>query len=226
MISTAYLAGQYLKQQNFDKKVYIVGSTGISRELDLLGIKSTGVGPDVLQGSLMTLVKEQFKPDPDVGAVIVGFDEHISFPKMMKAATYLDNPSTIFIATNTDERFPMPSFVVPGTGSIVKSIETCAERKAIVMGKPENWLCDIFFQDEIKRDSKKFLMIGDRLNTDILFGKNNNFQTLLVETGVHKIEKVQEIVNKVNNGDAEPELEKQVPDFYISSLGALFDNFD
>lgn len=226
MISTAYLAGQYLKQLNFDKKVYIVGSTGISRELDKLGIRSMGVGPDILNGSLLTLVKEQFQPDKDVGAVIVGFDEHISFPKMMKAASYLNDPSCLFIGTNTDERFPMPNFVVPGTGSIVKAIETCAERKAVVMGKPENWLCDIFFKEEIHRDSKKFLMIGDRLNTDILFGNNNNFQTLLVESGVHKIDKVQEIVDKVNAGEADDELEKQVPDFYISSLGNLFDNYD
>lgn len=226
MISTSYLAGQYLKQRNFDKKVYIVGSTGIARELDALGIRHTDVGPDVLNGSLMTLVKEQFVPDPEVGAVIVGFDEHISFPKMMKAASYLNNPSTLFIATNTDERFPMPNFVVPGTGSIVRAIETCAERKAVVMGKPENWLVDIFFKEEIHRDSKKFLMIGDRLNTDILFGKNNNFQTLLVESGVHKIEKVQEIVDQVNSGEADPELEKQIPDFYISTLGDLFNDYD
>lgn len=226
MISTAYLAGQYLKQRNFDKKVYIVGSTGISRELEALGIRHTGVGPDILNGSLMTLVKEQFKPDPEVGAVIVGFDEHISFPKMMKAASYLNDPSTLFLATNTDERFPMPNFVVPGTGSIVKAIETCAERKPVVMGKPENWLCEIFFKEEIHRDSKKFLMIGDRLNTDILFGKNNNFQTLLVESGVHKIEKVQEIVDQVNSGEADPELEKLIPDFYISTLGDLFNNYD
>lgn len=226
MISTSYLAAQYLKQANFNKKVYIVGSTGISRELDAIGIKHTGVGPDVLNGSMMALVKEQFKPDPEIGAVIVGFDEHFSFPKMLKAASYLNDPSTIFIGTNTDERFPMPNFVVPGTGSMVRSIETCAERKAVVMGKPENWLCDIFFKEEIHRDSKKFLMIGDRLNTDILFGKNNNFQTLLVETGVHKIDKVEEIIEQLNKGEADPEMEKQVPDFYISSLGDLFNNYD
>lgn len=226
MISTAYLAAQYLKQINFEKKVYIVGSTGISQELDLIGIKNTGVGPDLMNGTLLTLVQEQFVPDPEVGAVIVGFDEHISFPKMMKAATYLNDPSTIFIATNTDERFPLPNFVVPGTGSIVRAIETCAERKSVVMGKPENWLCEIFFKEEINRDSKKFLMIGDRLNTDIIFGNNNNFQTLLVESGVHKIDRVQEIIEKINNGEADPEMEKQVPDFYISCLGDIFNNYD
>lgn len=226
MISTAYLAAQYLKLQNFSKKVYIVGSTGISRELDAVNIKNFGVGPDVLKGNLLSLVNEEFTPDAEVGAVIVGFDEHISFPKMMKAASYLNDPSILFIGTNTDERFPMPNFVVPGTGSMVKAIETCAERKPIVMGKPENYLCEIFFKEEIKRDPSKFLMIGDRLNTDIWFGNNNKFQTLLVETGVHKLEKVQEIIDKVNKGEGDSELEKQIPDFYISSLGDIFNNYD
>lgn len=94
------------------------------------------------------------------------------------------------------------------------------------MGKPENYLCDIFFGDEIKRDSNRFLMIGDRLNTDILFGKNNNFQTLLVETGVHKLDKVEEIISELENGANDPDLENQIPDYYLSALGDLFNNFE
>lgn len=78
MISTAYLAAQYLKLQNFTKKVYVVGSTGISQELDKVGIRHYGVGPDVLTGPILSAVQNcgQYK-DPEVGAVIVGFDEHI-----------------------------------------------------------------------------------------------------------------------------------------------------
>lgn len=94
------------------------------------------------------------------------------------------------------------------------------------MGKPENYLCDIFFGDEVKKNPQRYLMIGDRLNTDILFGKNNNFQTLLVETGVHKLDKVQEIFNELENGAKDVELENQIPDFYVSALGDLFNNYD
>lgn len=92
------------------------------------------------------------------------------------------------------------------------------------MGKPENYLCDIFFKEEIKTDSRRFLMIGDRLNTDILFGKNNNFQTLLVETGVHKLDKVQEIIKELENGATDPDLENQIPDYYLSALGDFFND--
>jgi ribonucleotide monophosphatase NagD (HAD superfamily) len=69
-------------------------------------------------------------------------------------------------------------------------------------------------------------MIGDRLNTDILFGKNLNYQTLMVETGVHKIERVEEIIKEVENGNDDPDLVNQIPDYYIAGLGDLFKNYD
>ena len=76
MISTAYLSAQYLKQQNFSKKVYVVGSSGIAKELDAVNIRHFGVGQDVLNGPIYSIVNDDLK-DPEVGAVIVGFDEHI-----------------------------------------------------------------------------------------------------------------------------------------------------
>ncbi|XP_052872872.1 glycerol-3-phosphate phosphatase-like [Anopheles cruzii] len=218
IISTAYLAAQYLKNVNFTKTVYVIGSTGITKELDAVGIRHIGVGPDTLTGTLADTVS-QFVPDPNVGAVIVGFDEHFSFVKMMKAASYLNDPDVLYIATNTDERFPTPNRVIPGTGSIVQAVTTCSERQPIVMGKPNAHICDII-RKEYHVDPARTLMIGDRCNTDILLGKNCHFQTLLVETGIHN---AADLAKFASSDD--PATKALVPDVYLAKLGDLMAYF-
>lgn len=76
--------------------------------------------PDVLTSDIGTYVRTKMVMEPDVGAVLVAFDEHFSYPKMMKAASYLNDPKCLFVATNTDERLPItPTLVVPGNFIIV-----------------------------------------------------------------------------------------------------------
>lgn len=41
---TSYLAAVYLKEQNFTKKAYVIGSEGITKEFDAQGIKYCGLG--------------------------------------------------------------------------------------------------------------------------------------------------------------------------------------
>lgn len=60
------------------------------------------------------MVKD-FVPDPEVGAVVVGFDDQISYPKIFKAATYVQDPNVHFIGTNCDNQRPSPnSNISPG----------------------------------------------------------------------------------------------------------------
>ncbi|XP_030567878.1 glycerol-3-phosphate phosphatase [Drosophila novamexicana] len=215
IISTAHATAEYLKHRNFNKCVYIIGSEGIAQELDAVGIRHTRVGPDVMQGNLGEFMAKHLKLDSNIGAVVVGFDEHFSFPKMTKAASYLSDPNCLFIATNTDERFPMPSFVVPGSGSFVNAIKTCAEREPFVIGKPNPAICEALIKQK-KIDPARTLMIGDRANTDILLGYNCGFQTLLVGTGIHRLCDVQRWKISTN-----PEDKKLIPDVYLPKLGDL-----
>lgn len=217
IISTSYAAAKYLEKRQFNKKVYIVGSSGIAQELDAVGIEHNEPGPDVITTNYADMLAN-FKLDPEVGAVIVGFDEHFSFPKMMKAANYLNDPDVLFIATNTDERFPSKLGVVPGTGSIVRAVQTCAEREPIIMGKPNVSICDSIIDNIIP---ERTLMIGDRANTDILLGTNCGFQTLLVGTGVHKLHDVHKW-----RKSKDPEDKKLIPDVYLPRLGELLPYLD
>ncbi|XP_063707153.1 glycerol-3-phosphate phosphatase-like [Culicoides brevitarsis] len=214
ILSSAYLAAASLKERNFTKKAYVIGTSGLTRELKMAGIHSVGHGPDVLQSTIDDMLHNHFVPHNDIGAVVVGYDEHFSIPKLTKACTYLDDNDVEFIATNADEREP-GKFIVPGPGPIIASIENCSGRQATIVGKPSNYVCDYILR-HTNVTPERTLMIGDRCNTDILFGKNCNFQTLMVESGIHNRNDLEEFMQSDDE-----EIHRLVPDYYCKSLGSL-----
>lgn len=134
---------------------------------------------------------------------------------MIRAATYLKDPECIFIGTNPDEQFPMPHLTIPGAGAVLRAVETTAGRNALVMGKPSPAMCaDLIAEHNIIPE--RTLMIGDRCNTDILLGTRCGFQTLMVESGIHKTKDVQDWIE---NGSAEDK--EMIPDIITGGIGDL-----
>lgn len=103
-----------------------------------------------------------------------------------------------------------------GSGTFVRCIETLCGRKAVNMGKPDTYLCQVLMKN-FNVDPARTLMIGDRANTDILLGKRCGFKTLLVLSGVTNMEEVE--AWKVSSDPEENEL---VPDYYIDAIGDLY----
>ncbi|XP_077258619.1 glycerol-3-phosphate phosphatase-like [Temnothorax americanus] len=213
ILCTAHLSASYLQSLGFRKKVYVIGSEAIGKELEEVGISYCGIGLDPVNQNIPYSV---FEKDPEVAAVIIGFDEHFNYPKMVKAATYLSDANVHFIGTNTDQRDPASNdVVIPATGCLVKCIENCSGRKAMIVGKPDKYMAKMLMEQS-NVDPQRTLMIGDRGNTDMLFGNRCGFTTLLVLTGVTALSDVE----RWKQSERQEE-RKFVPNYYIDALGDL-----
>ncbi|XP_013061272.2 glycerol-3-phosphate phosphatase-like isoform X1 [Biomphalaria glabrata] len=215
IVCTAYAAAQYLKNIGFKNKVYLVGKDeSMGTELKDAGIQYFGPGPDLLNGASY---EEWFKNtvlDSEVKCVVVGFDPHISYMKIMKAASYLRNPDCIFIGTNEDRSLPAKDkdIVIPGTGCMVLPVALAANRRPILMGKPETNMFDLL--KKVRNiDPSRCLMTGDSISTDIVFAKNCGVRSMLVLSGMSTEDDLITANGKGSNADP-----KKQPDVYAQKL--------
>ncbi|GAQ80772.1 2-phosphoglycolate phosphatase [Klebsormidium nitens] len=181
---SAYAAASYLKRLGFEKKVFVVGMEGIENELDEAEIAHIAGSGYVAPGWTVDDAAG-IELDPEVGAVVVGFDSRANYCKLAAAAQYIRyNPGCLFIATNADASANASNGrIIPGAGTLVRAIQLATGREPLVMGKPEPFLLDAI-AEEHGIAKNRTLMVGDRLDTDIEFGFNYGIRTLLVYTGV------------------------------------------
>lgn len=217
IVCTSYISALYLHNMNFQGKIYVVGNPSMGEELDRFGLKHTGIGPDPPDDNQAGLqVVSGLTLDPEIRCVLVGFDKYISYPKMMKAASYARQKDCIFLATNEDTHLPMDvPFVIPGTGTIVASVKVPARREPLVMGKPETNMFRCL-QKAHNLDPARCMMVGDRCNTDISMATNCGMQSLLVLTGVSTLSDVE-----TYKASGDPTQATYVPTYYANKLGQL-----
>ena len=188
----------------------------MASELRLCGIYPTEIGPDPLEGRSVTDL-ESLELDPDVHCVVVGLDYEFSFVKAAKATMYLQQKSCLFVATNNDANLPTASGrVIPCAGSIVAMVQASSQRRPdVVCGKPNQAMYDVIASKQ-KIDRRRTLMIGDRLNTDILFAGRAGFQSVFVLSGVSTMDDVHCKEMSVVEEDR-----RSVPNYFAASLGEL-----
>lgn len=213
IFSSSFAAAAYLEQTKFKetgKKVYIIGEAGIGDELDLIdvpwigGPNDKGKQPDMGPGG-------KLEHDHDVGAVIVGFDRFVNYYKIQYAQLCInENPGCEFIATNLDAVTHLTDAQEwAGNGSMVGAIKGCTGKDPTVVGKPSPLMID-YLANKLKLDKSRICMVGDRLDTDVLFGTDNGLKTVLVLSGVTSEEKLLSAENKIT------------PDFYADNINAFF----
>lgn len=120
--------------------------------------------------------------DPVPAGVVIGLDKVFTYEKLKIAHAAIAGGAQ-FIATNTDATLPTEAGLIPGAGSIVAAIATATSEKPIVVGKPEPMMLLTALR-HMGIDPGDAVMVGDRLDTDILAGKRAGMLTVLVLTGV------------------------------------------
>lgn len=137
------------------------------------------VGGDGLKGMV---ARAGYELADVADVVVVGIDFHLTYDKLKRAA-YLIRAGAEFIGTNSDRTFPLPDGLAPGAGSILALLQTATDREPIIMGKPNRPMFDAAL-DLMGTTPATTLMIGDRLDTDILGAQAAGLKTALVLTGV------------------------------------------
>ncbi|XP_058202472.1 phosphoglycolate phosphatase 2 [Rhododendron vialii] len=211
IFSSSFAAAMFLKVNDFprEKKVYVVGEEGILEELELAGFTGLG-GPE--DGKKMVQLKPNclFEHDKDVGAVVVGLDQYINYYKLQYATLCIrENPGCLFIATNRDAVGHMTDLQEwPGAGCMVAAVCGSTQKEPIVVGKPSTFMME-FLLKKFHTNTSRMCMVGDRLDTDILFGQNSGCRTLLVFSGVTTQSSLQDPTNDIQ------------PDYYTSKISDL-----
>jgi ribonucleotide monophosphatase NagD (HAD superfamily) len=134
--------------------------------------------------------------------------------KLERAASYLRyaSPRVVFVATNRDVAYPDAHQLCPGGGALVAALETGSGRSPdVVAGKPSPHLIQLV-RSATGLNPARTCMVGDRLDTDILFGNTGGFvSSLLVLTGVTSRDDVKAL----------PEGDGRMPTHVVPSLGDL-----
>eukprot|EP00922_Rhytidocystis_sp_ex-Travisia-forbesii_P068843 GHVS01102701.1.p1 GENE.GHVS01102701.1~~GHVS01102701.1.p1 ORF type:complete len:385 (+),score=54.22 GHVS01102701.1:85-1239(+) len=243
IICSAHAVAAYLVANGFKetgKKVYVIGEAGILEELSLAGIPCIGGRED----SSKIVGADGLHVDSSVGCVVVGLDRQFNYYKLQYAQLCINELNADFIATNTDQLGHFTETqACAGTGGMVGAVEGCTGIKPRVIGKPNSYMIDTLRQEldkptatiaptgEGNKDESnwtrvrrsRMVMVGDRLDTDILFGINAGIGTVLTLSGIVNLAELQAQSARAFQGVAEredPEL-SVLPDFFADSIADL-----
>lgn len=138
--------------------------------------------PTILQdGTKFRILAEDGDP-AEVDVVVAGLDFDFTYRKMARAVEAIGGGAR-FIATNADDRLPNETGYQPGAGACLAGITVASHVAPLIIGKPEP-LMMTKAADHMGLDPADVVMVGDRLDTDILSAHRAGMMTALVLTGL------------------------------------------
>ncbi len=160
--SSSLGAVEYISEHYKNASVFVLGTENVKEELKEHGLN----------------IVEDVKAD----IALLTYDTELTYAKLCKFVECLNNGAK-YLATHPDACCPASPVFIPDAGSFIKMIEVSnGFTPELIIGKP-NSIMGENLMNRLNLTPNKFIMVGDRLHTDIQFGINSNFYTMLVLSG-------------------------------------------
>ena len=187
VITSSHVLAGYLSRHAPGASVYVIGEPPLLAEL-----ASAGLSPC---------------DDPKrIDYVVAAFDRTFDYAKLNIAFQALRRGAH-FIATNSDRTCPIDGGEIPDAAGVIAALEaTTRRRPEEVVGKPSPRMVQAGL-DRLGVPAGRCVVVGDRLETDIMMAKNSGLIAILTLTGVTSRSML----------DSSP----LRPDFVIDSIGDL-----
>jgi NagD protein len=167
IFTSAMATALFLKTQKAHGTAFVLGESGLTEAIHGIGFVITDHDPDY---------------------VVLG-ETHTYSTDMITRAVQMVAAGAHFIATNPDPSGPGDSGIEPACGALAALIETASGRSPFFVGKP-NPLMMRTALNYLDIHSEDTVMVGDRMETDILAGTESGMETILVLSGVTRREDV------------------------------------
>jgi NagD protein len=159
--TSALATAQFLAEQRPGGTAFVIGESGLTTALHEVGYTQATVDPDY---------------------VVLGETRTYSFERIARAIGLIERGAR-FIATNPDPTGPSPDGPLPATGSVAALISAATGVTPYFVGKPNPLMMRSALR-RIQAHSETTVMIGDRMDTDIVAGLEAGLETVLVLTGI------------------------------------------
>ena len=165
--TSAMATAEFLHSQAPGCTAYVIGEAALSKALYDQKIYMNDINPDY---------------------VVIGETRTYCFEKLEKAIALVKAGAKL-IGANPDTIGVTEKGIMPATGSLVAPIEIATGKKAYFVGKPN----PLMLRHGLRKlgcHSEDIAFIGDRMDTDIIAGIESNVDTVLVLSGVTKLEDI------------------------------------
>lgn len=159
--TSALATAAFIREQAGECSAYVIGEAGLLNALYDAGVTMNDVNPDY---------------------VIIGEGTTYSLDTLTKA-TNLVRKGARLIGANSDVSGPVENGIAPACGALVAPVEIATGKKAYFCGKPNPLMMRTGLR-LLGCHSDDAVIVGDRMDTDIVAGTESGVQTVLVLSGV------------------------------------------